>query len=156
MTLDSASINKAIQELQDYQKRIEQKAHEMVERLADIGAVTASAMFPMADYDGKNDVSVSVEQRGDTACAVVATGSAVLFIEFGAGITFGYGHPQAGEFGYGPGTYPSEKGHWNDPNGWYIPGGQHTYGNPPSMTMYYTAEEIRDRVMEVAREVFSS
>lgn len=156
MMLDAGSIRHAIRELNDYKKSMERKANELVQKLASMGAQSASIGYAGAAYDGNNDISVRVEQRGQNVCAVVAAGSTVLFIEFGAGIRFGYGHPQAAEFGYGPGTYPSVKGNWDNPHGWWIPGGEHTYGNPPSMTMYYTAKELESRVLEVAREVFSA
>ena len=35
-------------------------------------------------------------------------------------------------------------------------GKHHTYGNAPSMAMYNTAKELRERIEEVAREVFSN
>ena len=154
MMLDAGSIRHAIRELTDYKKSLERKANELVEKLASMGAVNASLGYARAAYVGDNDILVNVEKRGEKVYAIVAVGSALLFIEFGAGITFGYGHPDP--HGYGPGTYPSDKGHWDDPNGWWTPAGQHTYGNPPSMTMYYTAKELESRVLEVAREVFNS
>lgn len=153
--LDPASIQSAIRELDEYKKWIERKTDELVRRLADMGAVNVSLGFSRAIYTGDKNVNVTVEQRGPNSYAIVASGESVLFLEFGSGITYGYGHPQAGEFGYGPGTYPSDKGHWDDPHGWWIPGGQHTYGNPPSMTMYLTGKELHDRLTEIAKEVFS-
>ena len=154
--LDPASIQSAIRELDEYKKWIERKTDELVRRLADMGAVNVSLGFSRAIYTGDKNVNVTVEQRGPNSYAIVASGQSILFIEFGSGITYGYGHPQAGEFGYGPGTYPSDKGHWDDPHGWWIPGGQHTYGNPPAMAMYNTAKELRARLAEIAKEVFSS
>lgn len=152
---DTDTIDAAIREIEAYRKRVLRKANEIAEKLADIGVVNVSLGYARAIYTGQKDVTVTVEQHGENTYAIVASGGAVLFLEFGAGVTYGYGHPQNDQFGYGPGTYPSNKGHWNDPNGWYTPGGEHTYGNPPSMTMYLTAKELKDRVQEVAQEVFS-
>ena len=151
---DPASVQAAIKEIEDYKKWLEGKAKELVKRLADIGAFDAHIRFANAFYTGDRDFDVTVEQLDENTFAIVASGETILFIEFGAGITYGYGHPQAGEFGYGPGTYPSEKGHWNDPKGWWTPDGVHTYGNPPGMPMYRTAKELAQRVEEVAKEVF--
>ena len=153
-----ASIDAAVKEIRDYANWVKRKTAELARRLADMGAVNVSLGYSRAVYTGGNDISVTVEQQGENSYAIIANGEAVLFVEFGAGVTYGYGHPQPSVDGtpMGPGTYPSEKGHWNDPNGWWIPGGEHTYGNPPSMTMYLTAKELRNQLEDIAREVFSS
>lgn len=153
ITVNVQGIDEAIRRLQEY--NLEQKTRELCRRLAQYGLVLAEASYGGAAYDGEKDVSVDVQET-DNGYKILATGGTVLFIEFGAGITYGYGHPQADEFGYGPGTYPG-KGHWDDPQGWWIPkGGGHTYGNPPSMTMFNTAKDIRGEIANIAREVFST
>lgn len=154
VTLDPSSIDRAIRELRDYKQWLQTKANELAERLANMGAPNVSLGYARAFYQGDRNVDVTVEQRSENTFAIVAGGESVLFLEFGAGIKYGYGHPQNGQFGYGPGTYPG-KGHWNDPRGWHIPGsGERTYGNPPSMAMYTTARDLRNSIQEVAREVF--
>lgn len=151
------SIRQGIKHLQDYQEWIERKAAELVDKLAAMGAVNASIDYSRAIYDGTNDISVTVENWGENRRAIVATGSALLFIEFGAGV-IGGGHPMDGEFGYGPGTYPGQT-HVPDPGYWWYTGddglSHFSRGNQPTMTMYLTAKELRERVEEVAREVFS-
>lgn len=130
---------------------------ELCRRLAQYGLVLAEASFAGAAYDGPKDVSVEVEET-ENGYKIVASGTTVLLVEFGAGVTLGYGHPLASQFGYGPGTYPGQR-HAMSGNGWYLPkskGGGHTYGNPPSMTMYNTARDIRREIESIAREVFSS
>lgn len=154
---NTVSINSAIRELNDYQKDLERKGKEICRRLADYGKSLAVTAYSGTQYDGNKDVSVTVEERTN-GYAIVASGETVLFLEFGAGVTYGYGHPQADQFGMGPGTYPDGKGHWDDPNGWWIPksaGGGHTYGNEPSMAMYNAAKDLRAEIERVAREVFS-
>ena len=118
-----------------------------------LGATVASIQFARAIYNGSNDISVRVDNTGSVA-VIYAEGETVAFVEFGAGATYGYGHPQAGEFGVGPGTYPDGKGHWNNPKGWWYGSGQHTYGNPPSMGMYRAVQEMTEKVTQIAREVF--
>lgn len=151
--LTNKSISAAIKELQRYQAWVTQKEAELRSRLAMLGATVASIQFSRAIYNGSNDVSVRVDNTGSVA-VIYAEGETVVFIEFGAGATYGYGHPQAGEFGVGPGTYPDGKGHWNDPKGWWFGSGQHTYGNPPAMAMYAAVKEITEKVTEIATEVF--
>ena len=151
--LTNESIKAAMKELRRYKKWVTEKEAELRSRLAMMGATVASIQFSRAIYNGSNDVTVRVDNTGSVA-VIYAEGETVAFIEFGAGATYGYGHPQAGEFGVGPGTYPDGKGHWDDPNGWWFGSGQHTYGNPPAMAMCSAVKEITENVTKIATEVF--
>lgn len=151
-------IEKIISALDEYERWLEEKTHELVQRLANEGMTIAQFGFDIALYDGVKDVRVSVQSLGEYTAAVIATGQAVLFIEFGAGYLLGEGHPEP--MGYGVGTYPGQR-HAYDPNGWYLPkavqeetGIKHSIGNPPSMAMYNTVKELEDRLQEIASEVF--
>lgn len=158
IALSDKSIGNAIRNLQSYRDSIAKKESELTKKLADVGLQKATVLYASIPYDGARDVAVDVVGI-DNGYAVVASGETVAILEFGAGATLGYGHPQAGQFGMGPGTYPDAKGHWDDPKGWWIPkesGGGHTYGNAPSMAMYEAAKAIRDAVQKVALEVFGS
>lgn len=154
--LSESGIQKIQDELTVYRKWQEEKARELAERLASLGATVASIRFSRAVYTGQKDVEVSVEELPN-GYKVKADGESVLFIEFGSGVTYGYGHPEAGEFGMGPGTYPDGKGHWDDPKGWYLPksaGGGHTFGNPPAMPMYEARKAIEQELPRIVKEVF--
>lgn len=154
--LSESGIQKIQDELSVYRKWQEEKARELAERLASLGATVASIRFSRAVYTGKKDVDVTVEKLPN-GYKVKADGESVLFIEFGSGVTYGYGHPEAGEFGMGPGTYPDGKGHWDDPKGWYLPksaGGGHTFGNPPAMPMYEARKAIEQELPRIVKEVF--
>ena len=153
--LNSKSINSAIKELQRYKRWIAVKETELRNRLAMLGASVASIQFSRAIYNGSNDVTVRVDNTGSVA-VIYAEGESVAFIEFGSGAKYGYGHPQAGEFGVGPGTYPDGKGHWDDPKGWWYERGKHSYGNPPAMAMYKAVQEMTEQVTKIAKEVFST
>lgn len=151
-------ITSAINEVRRYSAWVEQKERELRSRLASIGATVASIQFSRAVYSGTNDVSVRVDDTGSVA-VIYAEGESVAFIEFGTGDKHGHGHPQAGEFGVGPGTWSSNeslggKGHWNNPKGWWYGSGQHTYGNPPAMAMYQAVQAMTEEVTKIAREVF--
>ena len=154
--LSESGIQKIQDELMVYRKWQEEKARELAERLAALGATVASIRFSRAVYTEKKDVEVTVEELPN-GYKVKADGESVLFIEFGSGVTYGYGHPEAGEFGMGPGTYPDGKGHWDDPKGWYLPksaGGGHTFGNPPAMPMYEARKAIEQELPRIVKEVF--
>lgn len=149
------SIQNAIKELKKYKKWILEKERELRMRLATRGAAVASIQFARAIYNGANDVSVRVDDTGSVA-VIYAEGSAVAFIEFGAGAKYGYGHPMNSELGTGPGTYPDGKGHWDNPNGWYYGHSEHTFGNPPAMAMLKARDQMVEEVTQIAREVFKS
>ena len=152
--LSTKSIDSAIKEVRKYKAWVELKEKELRIRLASVGATVAFIRFSGAIYNGTNDVSVRVDDNGTTA-TIYAEGESVAFIEFGSGEKYGYGHPQAGELGVGPGTYPEGKGHWDDPKGWWYAKGKHSYGNPPAMAMYSAVQAITEQVTMIAREVFS-
>ena len=166
LELSEAGINRAIHELDTYTNWLKRKAAELLERLAADGCEIASAYFASAVYDGTNDVSVSVKQHGRHTKAVVAIGSATLFIEFGTGILYPDNHPEAAENGMVRGQYGHHLG--SMPSGWRykgVPGtnGQpdmkhpeyiHTYGNPANMPMYTTVKGLKENLERYAREVF--
>ena len=154
--LDHKSVANAVKELERYKRWVQEKEEILRQRLAHLGATVASIEFSRAVYNGTNQVSVRVEDNGRKA-TIFAEGSAVLFIEFGSGEKYGGGHPDAGKFGYGPGTYsegPNGKGHWDDPNGWYFSHGQHSFGNPPAMAMVHARDAMLEQLTAIAREVF--
>ena len=156
--LSDKSINSAIKELRQYSAWIQSKEAELRSRLAMLGATVASIRFTRAIYNGSNDVSVRVDDTGSVA-VIYAEGESVAFIEFGSGKKHGYGHPEAGKFGFGPGTWsdgPDGKGHWDDPSGWWYGHGKHSFGNPPAMAMYTAVKEITENVTRIAKEVFST
>lgn len=159
------SLIRKIEDLGNWQS---DRAIVFVDRLAQEGMEIASIKFSQAVYDGTNDVSVTVEPRGNNVRAVVATGGATLFIEFGTGVTYPDDHPEAGELGMKRGEYGQGHGkqhswgYYGDPgtngvlkekkNGGFV---VITHGNPANMPMYETVKELQDRLTEIAKEVFS-
>lgn len=151
--LSKENLDNAIAEVKAYKAWVLQKEEELRVRLAAVGATVASIQFSRAIYSGTNDVSVRVDNTGSVA-VIYAEGEAVAFIEFGSGDRYGHGHPQAGEFGVGPGTYPEGKGYWDNPKGWWYGHNLHTYGNPPAQAMYQAVQTMTEQITTIAREVF--
>lgn len=159
------SLIRKIEDLGNWQS---DRAIVFADRLAQEGMEIASIKFSQAVYDGTNDVSVTVEPRGNNVRAVIATGGATLFIEFGTGVTYPDNHPEAGELGMKRGEYGQGHGkqhswgYYGDPgtngvlkekkNGGFV---VITHGNPANMPMYETVKELQDRLTEIAKEVFS-
>lgn len=154
---DVKSITEALKLLDEYKKDFLEKEKLFVKRLAEIGVSVATSGFALADYDGVNDVQVSMTQNGSSAI-VVAYGETVGFIEFGTGVKFPewdssdteYTPPGHGTYGKGQGARPS---------GWYFKEhdgarARHTYGNPPAEAMLTARDVMIERVIQVAREVW--
>lgn len=168
MTLDKASIARAIREVNQYKVALYGKAQELARRLAAEGLEVARVGFMTAHYDGRNDVVTEIRQESDNRYVIEASGQSVLFIEFGTGV-MNPEHPQADELGMKHGQYGlglGNKAQW----GYYGVGGTDgkfiretdegsfylTRGNPPAMAMWDASKHIKDRVLEIAREVFAS
>lgn len=155
-------------EIDKYRKKLEKKCQAFVRELAKEGVQIASVRFAQAPYTGTNDTQVDFQMNKDNTAIVRATGSIVLFIEFGTGITYPDTHPNAhekgmyrGEYGRGLGAMPYGWRYKGDPGtlGEVITEGKHrgevhTYGMPASMPMYETIQELENVCVEVARRVF--
>jgi hypothetical protein len=158
---DKKSIASAEKMVRQYLKDFEVKEAEFVRRLAEIGVSVASAGFSRADYDGVNDVVVSLEKTAN-GYAVVASGKTVGFIEFGTGIRYpewvDNNNTQGRPYIPKPhGTYGKRQGmnEW----GWWFKGSegamaQHTYGNYPAMAMLAARDQMIEQVTAIAREVW--
>lgn len=152
-------IDAVIRRLENYANNLETKKRTFLERLAEIGVSVADTTFRSAEYDGDNDVKVAPQEWiDDNTIAVQASGTTVLFIEFGSGL-IGYGHEWGEGLGYVPGSWSDSemgKGHWADPNGWYYKHGEKSHGNPPARAMYEASKEMRRQMLDIAREVFAN
>lgn len=157
LSINSSSIDAAIREIDAYILWAKQKTAELAERLAMIGAKEAAVSFGGAYYGGDNDASVSVEPM-ENGWKIIASGNAVFFIEFGAGVYFNGEEPYPvprpegvagiGGFGQGKGKQDS----W----GYYDSGGNlvMTHGNPAAMPMYHAMRTMEEEVKRIAKEVF--
>lgn len=164
--IDGSGIDEAIKGVKEYQNWLKRKTEELCKRLADLGYEFSYQVLSNHIYSGETIGSLTVEKQGPTQYVVRAESTAILFLEFGAGL-IGYGHPEPGNFG--PGTYPG-KGHWNDPGGWWFETDDpnlavrkndktgkmygHSYGTPPYMPMYNSVRSLRDELEDLVKEVF--
>lgn len=169
-------ISIKINGLDELKKKIERqrnnfktKGQIFLQRLAQEGLTVAKAQFSSAQYDGVNDVTVTVETMGPDKIAVVANGQAVAFIEFGTGVTYSEQHPKADDMGAIRGSYGQGKGN-NESWTYYGEAGTNgapvrdsdkgtvirTKGNPPARAMYNASEQMRAKIQQIAKEVFSS
>ena len=156
--LSTRGIDEIIRALEDYQKWLEEKCEALAEKLASLGATSASIGFAQAIYDSPhNDFAITVEHSGPSSYTVRADGHDVLFVEFGAGATMGYGYPPEEINEMGPGTYNPASDKWQNPNGWFYRSGgalYHSYGNPPNMPMYNAVKNLEHELQTIVSEVF--
>ena len=167
--LDPASIDAAIKALKDYKKGLEDKAKLLAERIAEMGREGAQYRFDNAMYDGdlnvNDDLDFSARQKY------------VCFIEFGTGVYFNstnanypgnrpVGLVDIGQYGYGYGkgdywTYKDVNGTSSLHSIGYrrrLKDGREvvvSYGNPANLALYYTSQEMRQKITSMAKEVFA-
>lgn len=164
--LNKKSIQKAITELEAYQIETNMKLREFVYELDKIGLDSIHATMSTINEDETGDYTAFIDEEyngSDVKAKVHLTGNKVLFLEFSAGIRYGQSgsaYPTDAGSEYGMGTYPSDKGHWNDPKGWYYTddygNSRHTYGNPAYMPVYNAGQDMKRDLERIARQVFSA
>ena len=155
--LNVAELEAAIQEVKAFRNSLQAKADRLIQELAEIGVREASVRFTTAMYDGTNDTSVTLETISN-GYAIVAEGQAVAFIEFGSGVYHNPGEPYPnarpegivgiGEYGKGHGK--RQAWGFKDESGELVI----THGNPAAMPMWYASEEMRSKILKIAKEVF--
>lgn len=158
--LSVKSIEDAITELEKTRKELSTKAQTLVDRLTADGIQVANAWVRAGQGDNQRaSVGYEYNSYGEIMKAYIyLEGEDAIFVEFGAGIAYNTGtqHPLAGQFGYGPGTYPSK----NPPNKAINPGywhhhrGQLSLGTEATMPIYRASESVRNNLIKTAIDVF--
>ena len=162
ISLTPSSIDNAIAQIKQFQKEITSKLDIVCERLAILIKDEALIGFLNAEYDGVNNVEVAYT-RTDKGYLVTASGNAVLFIEFGAGVYYngaGGSYPgnkpsglsNIGEYGYGRGKNNAWGFYWNGSKDDLVV----TRGNPPAAAMFYAKENARQQISKICKEVFGN
>ena len=169
MKIRVTGVDRIIRKLRRYQQGLEEKQRKFLEELAKIGIDTAAVKFSEAIYDGENDVAVgrTPEWIGENRLLITASGRPITFIEFGSGVHYTEQHPKAAEMGFTRGTYGKGKGSLDSWTYYGSPGTAgkfvresdkgtvyRTHGNPPARAMYDAGKEMRNRIVEIAREVY--
>lgn len=174
MKIEYSGIRRAIHHLELAKKRYTEKFHNILDEIAQAGYQIADAKFNMAGYPGDPTVDVHIVWDGDYSVSVEASGTSVLFIEFGSGVNYEESPYVAdidfkiSEHGtYGKGQGANEKGWiYNGPPGtgnyavparYYdkdgnlkdIPGRWRTWGSPPAYAMYGASKEMHDRINKI-------
>ena len=149
LELSPASCNKAVKELEKYQKEIKPKLDEVCKRLAEIGAQEANTHLALAN--GNNDARISVEPM-DGGYKLVMSGSDVYFIEFGTGSEVS-SHYEVSVPVFS-GSWSMEHSQQYARHGWWWYGGEIYTGTPAYMPMYYAGKKMREEIPRIVKEVF--
>lgn len=162
--LSIASIENTINVLDRYVTILKKLEEELPKALAEFGKVYAQANYntapmdiaPSGGWDSANITVDAVPVEG--GFAVQANGKDVCFVEFGAGVYYngsesylGNRPPNVagiGQYGHGRGKQDMWVFERDGEKVW-------THGTPASNTLYYTAQEMRNRVAEEARKILN-
>lgn len=165
--LSASSIEKAIREVNAYKDSIVRKTETLTDKIADTIADEAQSGFNNALLDdlidGEHespDVSVTKSVHG-TSGTVDANGTDAVWVEFGAGVYHNGAagsspHPAGAELGMTIGGYGYGYGKrkvWGFPKD---DGIALTHGTPAAMPMSKAANDARNNLADIAREVFDS
>lgn len=177
LSVSATGLSKAIELVTNLDKEISLKCDELATRLGQLGVRIATMYYDSAEYAGNSDVKVTLDETGKLGTVkIVATGYAVLFIEFGTGITKEDATDARAELKSGKVVGHGEFGnrHGADPDGWYYPATKglgphppddsqyadknqtfiHTFGNDATPAMYWTRRDLIQNIENIAREVF--
>jgi hypothetical protein len=138
--LDPASIDHAIQQIEDYKAKMERDLKYIIKEAASRGVDIVRAEYAEAPYPGTKDYRVTYHLSDDGNKATIeAGGESVLFLEFGAGLFKASAPLAVLDLVSGSplphGTYGKGKG--KNPKGWAYVGD--IGSNPPSDT--YTVKD---------------
>ena len=165
--LDPKSVAAAIEELQQYQKDVENKTRLLIQRLTDYGAEIARVKIVSLDafYSGEllSGVDGYYSPTLNAGCVRV-TNDHAAFVEFGTGVV-GQNNPHkngeylskaAWQYATGAKIFTTQSGKV----GWIYPtddgGFRFTEGMKSRPFMYETALELQNKFDQMAKEVFST
>jgi hypothetical protein len=149
LEMSPASCNKAVKELEKYQKEIKPKMLEVCKRLAEIGAQEANAHLVLAN--GNDNARIDIEPM-DGGYKLVMSGSDVYFIEFGTGSEVS-SHYEVSVPVFS-GSWSMEHSQQYARHGWWWYGGEIYTGTPAYMPMYYAGKKMREEIPRIVKEVF--
>nr|DAV40727.1 MAG TPA: tail component protein [Caudoviricetes sp.] len=174
-SLSKKSIRQAINALEAYKKELKDKCNLLSQRLAEKGVEIARAEIVDLDAVFTSELlnSIHSEDKGNGVWAVVAGTDHALFVEFGTGQVgqqspYPYGFPEGISWSYNTGKTIRQA--LNDiviHGSTFVKAGEYywsyvgkdgkihiTKGMPSRPFMYNTANELMDKIVETAREVF--
>ena len=150
--LSADSCNRALKELQDYQKKLKPKLDEICKRLAEIGAQEARLRLGFARGYGNTDADVDVAKM-DNGYKIVMQGKDVYFVEFGTGDMVDPHYSNVSVL-VAPGSWSETHAKQYMTYGFWYYKGEQLEGTEAQKPMYYAEKAIRENARRVKDEVF--
>ena len=150
LELSKASCQKALKELQKYQREVKPKLMEVCRRLAEIGVAEAQAHLMLSQ--GNTDAMIEPPVPMDNGYKVVMSGTDVYFVEFGTGDQVSAHFDTTVPVAWGTWSAEDKQQLWNYGFWWY--GGERLTGTPAYMPMYYASRRMREEIPRIVKEVF--
>ena len=171
LKLSANDINALADKIRDYKDNLDKQVNAFIASLQDIGVKVVNATMGNVSEEDRGRIfgvyfPQPTQSGGNHPAVIQIFGDQVLFLEFSAGKIFGKppgsfdALPNNPNYGsdYGYGTYPSDKGHWDDPEGWSYQDGDgkwvHTYGVPAYAPMYKADVMMRNLIVHEAKYYF--
>lgn len=146
------SCNKAIKELQEYQKRIRPKLDEVCRRVAEVGRDEALSIINGIRLQDGNAVERVDVVPTDNGYKLVMEGEDVYFIEFGTGDGVSAHYDVSVPVAWGSWSAEHSQMLWNK-GFWYYDNVRYT-GTTAYMPMYYAERKMREEAPRIVKEVF--
>ena len=146
------SCNKAIKELQEYQKRIRPKLDEVCRRVAEVGRDEALSIINGIRLQDGNAVERVDVVKIDNGYKLAIEGEDVYFIEFGTGDGVSAHYDVSVPVAWGSWSAEHSQMLWKR-GFWYYDKVRYT-GTPAYMPMYYAERKMREEAPRIVKEVF--
>lgn len=165
ITLSKKGIQSAIKQIENYRDNLVKKNEEFVKRLGEVGipVIHENIAAAAGDSDKTHDAYIKINSFGDYSQAtLIVSGKDLLFIEFGAGVHYNGAvgsspNPMGASKGYTIGSYGKGNGS-KDSWYYYADTGElvRSQGTQATMPVYKAGVEMRQKMLKIAKEVFSS
>lgn len=150
--LSAQSCQRALKELQEYEREIKPKMDEVCKRLAEIGREEATAIVNQVRLSEGNTVERIDAVPIENGWKLVMEGEDVYFIEFGTGDGVSPHFDPSVPVAWGSWSAEHSQMLWRQ-GFWYYDKVRYT-GTPAYMPMYYAEKAMREAIPRVAKEVF--
>lgn len=155
--LSQRSIDASAKQLSAYADSLAEKCDRLAARLAGIGVEVAK--LTVRKDTGELESGIRFEKAGDGEYLVISEGEYAMFVEFGTGVVGQGTYPGQLPEGYGYDERRTPAAHDpDDPTKWYYRDRngalRSTRGQTANAYMAASAEEMRQAVVTIAKEVF--
>jgi len=139
--------------------KIYENGEEFLNRLADVGIEVAKNGYASAEYTTKmnrpREYDVTKNLVSQSQCEVIASGSDVLFMEYGTGVNAIT--DESGNYGSDSWSVDHEQ-EFHKYGSWHVRVSPTEVvklkGEPPCLAMHEASKEIKRQVKDIAKEVF--